>query len=158
MYKLFKTVRKIEKFLIITTSILLVITAFLQVFSRSVLKNPITWTEEASRYLFIWNVFFSSVVVMSMEDHFKVDFIYEKLNNKMKSIVYIFSMIIIFIFSLLILYYGIEIFLKASNRVTPSLGIPMSYIYIPNPIFGLLSIFHLFEKVFKYFYSNRGEI
>jgi len=38
------------------------ITVFLQVLTRFVIQIPLAWTEEVSRYFFIWMVFLGSAV------------------------------------------------------------------------------------------------
>ena len=55
------------------------IVGFLQVFFRVFLKNPLAWSEEACRYLFIWSMMLGAILVAAENGHFRVDFLVSKL-------------------------------------------------------------------------------
>ncbi|SDI15291.1 TRAP transporter small permease [Alteribacillus bidgolensis] len=53
----------------------LFIAVLLQVFFRYVLNSPLTWTEEAARYLNIWIVLFGTAVAVCERDNLRVDLV-----------------------------------------------------------------------------------
>lgn len=147
MKRLFSTLNKIETYIVTISLTLLLIVSFLQVFSRMVLNAPLAWTEEASRYLFIFNVLFSSVVVTRRDENFKVDFVYEKLNDNTKKIFDLISVLIVVAFSIILVVFGFDLVNTGGGRVSPSLGLPMSVVYMPIPLTGILNLFHVLEKI-----------
>ncbi|WP_249870507.1 TRAP transporter small permease [Oceanobacillus saliphilus] len=55
--------------------ILFFIVVIMQVFFRFVLSMPLTWSEEASRYLNLWSVLLGAVLAVKHKDHLRVDLI-----------------------------------------------------------------------------------
>lgn len=55
--------------------ILFFIVVILQVFFRFVLSMPLTWSEEASRYLNLWSVLLGAALAVKYKDHLRVDLI-----------------------------------------------------------------------------------
>ena len=46
----------LEEYLLIISLVCNVLLVFLQVIMRTVFKNSLTWSEELSRYIFIWQI------------------------------------------------------------------------------------------------------
>lgn len=44
----------LEEYLLVVSLVINVLLVFLQVIMRTVFKNSLTWSEELSRYIFIW--------------------------------------------------------------------------------------------------------
>lgn len=55
--------------------ILFFIAVLLQVFFRYVLNLPLTWSEEAARYLNVWAVLLGAALAVKRSDHLRVDLI-----------------------------------------------------------------------------------
>jgi TRAP-type C4-dicarboxylate transport system permease small subunit len=55
--------------------ILFFIAVLLQVFYRYVLSQPLTWSEEAARYLNIWAVLLAAALAVKRSEHLRVDLI-----------------------------------------------------------------------------------
>ncbi|WP_067725896.1 TRAP transporter small permease [Oceanobacillus damuensis] len=55
--------------------ILFFIVVILQIFFRFVLNMPLTWSEEASRYLNLWSVLLGAALAVKYKDHLRVDLI-----------------------------------------------------------------------------------
>jgi len=51
-----------------------IVVVLLQVVSRYLLDNSLTWTEELSRYLFAWIIFLGAALGLRDQSHIKVDF------------------------------------------------------------------------------------
>lgn len=140
---------KIDKFInvvVITLIALIIIVVFIQVFSRYVLNNPLTWSEELARYLFIWITFLASVVVFRENGHMSVDFIVTLFPHKIRVLVDLIGKAIITIFLITILYVSPNIITITFKQLSPTLSVPMGVIYLAFPVsLGLM----LLELIFR---------
>jgi len=148
-----KRLMKMKKFLdstinmaVIILMFSLVIVVFSQVFSRYALNHPLIWSEELARYLFIWIVFLSSVVVFRENRHMGVDFFVGMLSPNKQRVVKKITNVIIFSFMILILYVSPQIIKITFRQTSPTLDLPMGVIYLAFPVsLGLMVIEMLFR-------------
>ena len=77
---------------------------FLQIFSRKILNDPLTWTEEFSRLAFIWMNCLGSAIVIKEKKHISFTVITDKvLNDKGRQYLEIGIDILLVIFFLFVL-------------------------------------------------------
>ena len=114
-----------------------------QVFTRYVLKNPSTWSEELVSYLFAWMSLLGSSIVTSESGHMNIPVLVDRLNPQMRSYMRILHELIALLFSLAILVYGgWQISRLAMGQMTSSLGVPVGIFYFVMPLCGVLNIIY----------------
>ena len=86
MEKFNKYIDKIIFTLIAISFIILILSCVLQVFTRFVLNNSLSWTEELSRYTFIWSNFLGAISCTKKGTHAVVTIITDSLEKKKKII------------------------------------------------------------------------
>lgn len=134
--------------------VILIVVVFIQVFSRYVLNDPKTWTEELARYLFVWLVFTGSTVVFRENRHLSIDYFVSFLPTKIRRIVSVAINIIIAAFIVVALYHSNRLLAITSYQTSPTLVVPMSWIYLSFPLsLGLM----LIELIFRLalWFTNR---
>lgn len=127
---------------------------------RYVLRQPISWSEEASRYLMIVGIFVAMPVAVRDHVHLGVDVFINCLPAAGKKIARVFSDIIT-----LIAYIAIDYacFLFASqamgrNQMSPAMHIPMVWMYVVIMIgFILATIVQLTNMVEEYSHYLQGK-
>lgn len=139
-------IKKTELVLIIVLLLGMVCSSFLQVVFRLVLKQPLSWTEELSRYLFVWMTFIGGALVVSESGHFKMDILTVLIKGRWVQVVNIIVNIALVIFSIVLVVYGFKLVQMVYSQKTPALGITMSIPYFVLPLNGVLSIIHLIEN------------
>ena len=111
-----------------------------QVFTRYVLKNPSTWSEELVSYLFAWMSLLGASIVTSESGHMNIPVLVDRLNPQMRSYMRILHELIALLFSLAILVYGgWQISRLAMGQMTSSLGVPVGIFYFVMPLCGVLN-------------------
>lgn len=112
-----------------------------QVFTRYILKNPSSWSEELVSYLFAWMSLFGASIVVGERGHMNIPILVERMGTVGRKFFAIFAEIIAFLFAAIILVYGgIQITTLAMGQMTSALGIPIGIFYIVLPVSGVLNI------------------
>ena len=110
-----------------------------QVFTRYILANPSSWSEELVGYLFAWMSLFGACLVTGERGHMNIPLLVEKANPAMQKLLGIFAEIIACIFAIVILVYGgVQISSLAMGQMTSSLGVPVGVFYVVMPICGVV--------------------
>lgn len=138
----------IDKFLSWTVVVLMsiiTVNVLWQVFSRFVLQNPSSFTEELARYMLIWIGILGAAYVAGQKLHLAIDLLSTKLSGKSKSVLEIFIQLCIFVFSFFVMVIGgirlVYITLQL-NQISAALQLPLGYVYLVLPISGILMMFY----------------
>lgn len=114
-----------------------------QVFTRYILKNPSSWSEELVSYLFAWASLFGASLITSERGHMNIPILVEKASPTVRKYLAIFGELVAFAFSAIILLYGgIEISKLAMGQMTSSLGVAVGVFYIALPVCGVLNMLY----------------
>lgn len=114
-----------------------------QVFTRYILKNPSSWSEELVSYLFAWASLFGASLITSERGHMNIPILVEKASPTVRKYLAIFGELMAFAFSAIILLYGgIEISKLAMGQMTSSLGVAVGVFYIALPVCGVLNMLY----------------
>ena len=112
-----------------------------QVFTRYILRNPSSWSEELVSYLFAWMSLFGASLVVGERGHMNIPIVVEQFGKKGRKFFAIFAEVIACIFAGVILVYGgIQITNLAMGQMTSSLGLPVGVFYIILPLSGVINI------------------
>ena len=103
---------------------------FLQVIFRYVFKLPLAWTEELSRFLFIWMTFTAGVVAAKQGQHIGVGLIVEMMPSIGRRVAGIFGNAVSAVFFGIVSNYCIIQWGRLDSQRSPALLLPMSYVYL----------------------------
>lgn len=138
-----KLLNTILNFLAGVSFVAMVVLTCWQVFTRYVLKNPSSWSEELVSYLFAWMALLGASVVTGERGHMNIPVVVEKMGAGAQKFFNIFAEVIAFLFSAIILTYGgVQITNLAMGQLTSSLGVPVGVFYIVLPLCGVLNMIY----------------
>ncbi len=146
----------LKNIVIVLTGAMIVVVTW-QVFSRFVLRNSPSWSEELSRYLFIWISLLAVPLALERKRHLGFDYFVADLKGRNKIIADMVAWGMVALFSLVMIYWGIKVSLLTWPQITPSLRIPRGIIYLPMPLSGLLILFFSVEDLVGLFTRYRSE-
>ena len=133
---------------------ILVIDVLWQVFTRFIIKNPSSWTEELATFLLMWISLLGAAVALNRGAHLGIDYFVSRLSPKKQIIIEIFVFTMVALFSFFVMVVGgIDLVQNTFvlGQVTPALGIKMGYVYLAIPISGffltLYSMIALIERI-----------
>jgi len=101
----------LEEFFIIPLMFLMSGIICLQVVMRYVFQNSLVWSEELSRYLFIWLIYFAVSYTARREKHIRIDAAISLYPKKLRPYIDILSELIVLGFSVFIAVTAITVFL-----------------------------------------------
>lgn len=140
-----KIIDKILSWTVIVLMAVITINVLWQVFSRFVLQNPSSFTEELARYMLIWVGILGAAYVAGQKLHLAIDLLSTKLKGKPNALLEIFIQLCIFVFSFFVMVIGglrlVYITLQL-NQISAALQVPLGYVYLAVPISGLLMMFY----------------
>lgn len=143
MNKIRDILDKILKALAGISFIAMVLLTCWQVFTRYVLQDPSTWSEELVSYLFAWMSLLGASLVTSERGHMNIPIFVEKMKPAGQKALKVLGELVAFLFSAIILVYGgYEITTLAMGQMTSSLGVPIGVFYIVMPLCGILNMIY----------------
>lgn len=134
--------------------IIMVVTLGLQVFFRYVLDASLTWSEELSRFAFIWIIYLGASLAVKREQHVRVTAQYLVIPEKIRFFWWMLSDIAWGIFNIIFAIQGILIVDHAFQfrEISPALGWSAAWLYMVIPggfILMTLRMIQLYYRGFK---------
>ena len=111
-----------------------------QVWYRFILNDPLSWSEEAGRYLFVWISFFGAAAGVRYQVHLGIDLMDKLLPPGAYRVVVVLVNLIIQIFLLMIIYWGFKILGIIQFQESASMHISMRYPYMAVPVGGIFML------------------
>ena len=157
----------LEQFLLVIITIGLCAVIFIEVLCRYVLFTPTAWSEELARYFFIVLTFVGAAYACCHHDHIEIDIINQILEKipavkntdhakKMVNVVAnIVTIIFLVVFSVIFWKYMLQI--KKLNLLSPTMHLPMFWVYFTVFLGGAMSIFHLLYLVLRDLFQKDAE-
>jgi TRAP-type transport system small permease protein len=136
MKKLIDAYSRLLNALMVATVAILVIPVSLQIISRYTQLIPsYIWTEELSRFLFIWMVMLGAMVGIKEGTHFEVD-IWPELGRRGNAMLKIVSNLFVLTFALVFVYWGMKFVQFGWYQESELAELPMPFIFIAWPLAG----------------------
>ncbi|MCD8196769.1 MAG: TRAP transporter small permease [Lachnospiraceae bacterium] len=122
----------------------------MQVFFRYVLNNSLSWSEELSRYCFIWLNCLGATILSKEASHARISVI-DGLLSKLgiKRIYWICVDIIMLVIAIIFTVVGLELTIAVSAQLTPALRIHKSIVYAAAPTAGIGIAIHVIYHLFS---------
>lgn len=112
-----------------------------QVFTRYILGNPSSWSEELVSYMFAWMALLGASIVTSERGHMNIPILTERAGPGLQKALHCLGECIAFVFSAVILIFGgVQIANLAMGQMTSSLGVPIGVFYVVLPLCGVLNM------------------
>ena len=120
----------------VATVAILIVPVTLQVISRYTALIPSwIWTEELSRFLFIWMIMLGAMIAVREGTHFVVD-VLPQLRPRTNAIVNIVCALFVLVFALVFIVWGIQFVRFGWDQHSELAELPMVYIFIAWPVAG----------------------
>jgi TRAP-type C4-dicarboxylate transport system permease small subunit len=145
MNKLVKFVDSLLSWALVVLMVVMVLDVTWQVFTRFILQDPSSFTEELATFLLIWIGLLGGAYALRQKAHLGIDIFTIRMSKEKRYIWEFVIYSIVILFSLLVLIWGgirlvnITLYL---NQISAALRIKMGYVYTILPITGALMILY----------------
>lgn len=147
MKKLDEILDKGIRFLMAMSMLSLVVGGFWQIFTRWILKNPSTFTEEFMRYMLIWASMIGSAYCFYKDKHLTLDLFKRKAKGAAAVAVNVFIEASILFFIGYVFIYGGACQALSSTNYSSVMHIPFKVLYMVLPFSGC---FIVLGRILKY--------
>lgn len=145
MMKIKQLLDKSLEVLVMVSVGFLVIDVLWQVFTRYVLGDPSSWTEELATFLLIWVALLGSAVALGRGAHLGIDYFVSKLPARDRLRIELFVFACMTLFSLLVMVIGgigLVVRTFSLQQISPALHLQMGYVYLAVPISGVFLVLY----------------
>ncbi|MDB5841304.1 MAG: transporter small permease [Herminiimonas sp.] len=150
-----RIIDRLMKGLEITIALMLgvmVVLVFGNVVLRYGFNSGIAFSEEASRYLFVWVTFLGAIIAVREHTHLGVDTLVRKMPRKGKIFLAVISDLLIIMVVVLLFQGSVKQTIINYATTSPVAGISLSFLYVPGVIasaaIGVLTVLHLYQILF----------
>lgn len=154
-------IEKILKFCTFMSFLGLICAVSFQVITRFLLPNlSQVWTEELTRFLFIFSVSFAAPLAMKKKEYVNVDILINLFPKKVREIIQLLIYAVTIGLFSIVLYFGFEFAKLGVNQSAPTMNIPMVYVYSAIPVMAMLIVGYTIYNVVQHIkeMKKRGEI
>jgi len=148
---------RLLSWLMVATVAILIVPVTLQIMSRYTALFPSwIWTEELSRFLFIWMVMLGAMIGIRERSHFEVD-VWPELGPKATALLRLVSDFFVLIFALVFVWWGIQFVRFGWDQASELAELPMTYIFLAWPVTGVVWVIFVAESSVDAWRLLRGE-
>ena len=115
----------------------------LQVLMRYLFAYPNPWSEEVSRFCFIWLSLLGASLAVARRAHFRFDQVTGRLPARAKRVVEVFAGAVVLLFALLLIGTGIALMDLTMGERSAALNLPVALVYAAAPVSGALMVIHM---------------
>ena len=119
------------------------VVVLLQVPMRYLFATPNPWSEEVSRFAFIWMSLLGASLAVEHRAHFAFDQVTKKLAPRARGAVEAFAWAMVLGFALLLIGAGIALMEMTAGERSAALNLPIALVYAAAPVSGVLMAIHL---------------
>jgi TRAP-type C4-dicarboxylate transport system permease small subunit len=150
MVNIRKIVDKILEYLLIFLMGASVINVLWQVFTRFIMQNPSSFTEEIARFLLIWIGLLGAAYGIGKKIHLAIDLLKQKVSDSWKIKLDIIINSLIFIFAMAVMVGGGIHLVNLTfqlQQISAALQIKLGFVYLAVPLSGCLMGFYSITNV-----------
>jgi TRAP-type C4-dicarboxylate transport system permease small subunit len=149
--KLLKALDKhFETYFLIATLVFMVVIISVQVFLRTFFHYSLTWAEELSRYIMLYQIWVGASLAVKEDAHLRITSVKDSLSpsGQVKLEIFVIVLWTVFVAFLTIKSGQLVDILLNRGQVSPAMQIPMAYAYASVPFGCGLMVIRLCQKLF----------
>lgn len=158
-----KKFNKFEEAFLVGTLVLMVVLIFGQIIGRYVFQSAPSWTEEAARYIHIFQVWMGAGYAVKLGEHIRVGAFINLFKGSFRKILEMLATLIWFALALILAILGTKLVMESfrHGQVSPAIQLSFWIPFLAIPLGGLSMSVRLIQQlimIFKTDYKKAGEM
>lgn len=151
MWKIGDYYNKIEENLLYYSLILTVSLIFIQVVMRYLFANSLSWSEEMSRYVFIWQTWMGASYATRMKRHLRIEALTDSLHGLPRRILEMIVLALWISFGSFLVYKGYQLtkMIWLRGQVSAAMEISMAFAYAAIPVGSFFMTIRLIREAYN---------
>lgn len=129
-----------------------------QVFFRYVFTNPLDWTEQTSRYLFIWMMMLGVAVVFHRNSVMAFDMILHRMRDPLRYFIELLIILIVIFFTVYYAYHAYSLASQVVGRMTSGIQVPVTFMYGSMVVSNVLVLLVMIEKFLNHLIDGKARL
>lgn len=125
----------------------------LQVVTRFVFNDSLTWTEEMARFSFIWISFLGAGLCVEKSSHARISILSDLFPQKLQVALFYIEQVIVIICASVMFWQGCKLLKAVAVQTSPMLEIPMTVFYGAAPVSAVLMAIYSLIKILRTFFD-----
>ncbi len=134
---------RLETYAVGVLVIAIVDVVLLQVLMRYLFSYPNPWSEEVSRFCFIWVSMLGASLAVAHRSHFRFDQVTRRLPPRARKAAERFAAAVVLLFALLLIGTGIALMGLTMGERSAALNLPVALVYAAAPVSGVFMAIHM---------------
>lgn len=134
--KMMRIYDKIEGTVLVASFAVTVSLVAIQVVMRYIFNSSLSWSEELTRFVFVWQVWMGTSIGCKNNNHIRVEILSSVLKGKAKTVHSIVGDAMVLAFTIFLVYDGFIVVGSMFRRgmLTPAMQIPMYLMFLSLPV------------------------
>ena len=139
---------KLEEYIMVVLTILMTALIVLQVIMRYIFNNSLAWTEELSRYVFLWAIWIGASYGVKIRTHVRLTILTSKFGPRGQEIVGVFAYVVWLLFEIFLVVEGYILVasVRETGQTSTALHLPMWIAYASVPVGCTLMTIRLIQN------------
>ena len=154
--KTYHLLNSVLKFLLVFAMVLMIVVVTVQIVARLSFPSPPPWTEEAARIFFVYMVSIGGALAIKEKEYVNVDTFLSMFSPKWQTFLTVFIYLSIIFVMIFMAIHSIRFIQLGNIQTSPSLQLPMSYVFasmllLPALVivYTSIEIFYLVKSILK---------
>lgn len=133
----------------VSLTVVMTIVVFLQVMFRYVINDPLGWSEEFSRYVFVWTCMIGASIGIKNKAHYGLEAVFRLIPEGKRKVFEVLFYFLVGSFLVVLVYYGFNLSRDIYQQTSSGLEISMAIPYAAIPVGALLMLIHILLMPFN---------
>lgn len=145
-------ISKVEEKMLILSLAFNTLLVFFQIIMRSIFNASISWSEELSRYIFIWQIWIGTSIAYSYGEHIQVELIYNLIKAKKgQEILKLIVDIMWIVFNIFLVVIGFKMCksMMLRNALSSGMRVHLAYVYAVLPLSSSVLSIKILNTIIK---------